>query len=119
MIKTILATGILLALAPAAIAGPYVRGEVEVKGNDGDYGRTKSQARLGYEYTKLERTTPYVEVGGGAITPDGGDNEGFAAVEVGVKTAVTDNLDLKVAAENLRYDGDNNWKVKIGTRYSF
>jgi opacity protein-like surface antigen len=117
--KSILTAGILLALAPAAIAGPYVRGEVEVKGNDGDYGRTKSQARLGYEYTELERTTPYVEVGGGAITPDGGDNEGFAAVEAGLKTQVTDKLTLKVAAENLRYDGDNNWKVKIGTRYTF
>ncbi len=119
MIKTIIATGILLALAPAAIAGPYVRGEVEVKGADGDYGRTKSQARLGYEYTELESTVPYVEVGGGALTPDGGDNEGFAAVEAGVKTQVTENLQLKVAAENLRYSGDNNWKVKIGTRYSF
>jgi opacity protein-like surface antigen len=117
--KSILTAGILLVLAPAAIAGPYVRGEVEVKGNDGDYGRTKSQARLGYEYTKLERTTPYVEVGGGAITPDGGDNEGFAAVEAGLKTQVTDKLTLKVAAENLRYGGDNNWKVKIGTRYTF
>ena len=117
--KSIIAAGILLALAPAAIAGPYVRGEVEVKGNDGDFSRSKSQARLGYEYTKLESTVPYVEVGGGAITPDGGDNQGFAAVEAGVKTQVTDKLQLKVAAENLRYDGDNNWKVKIGTRYSF
>lgn len=117
--KSILTAGILLALAPAAIAGPYVRGEVEVKGNDGDYARTKSQARLGYEYTKLERTTPYVEVGGGAITPDGGDNKGFAAVEAGVKTEITDKLTAKVAVENLRYNGDNNWKVKIGTRYSF
>ena len=117
--KSIIAAGILLALAPAAIAGPYVRGEVEVKGADGDYGRTKSQARLGYEYTKLERTTPYVEVGAGAITPDGGDNQAFGAVEAGLKTQVTDKLSLKVAAENLRYNGDNNWKVKIGTRYSF
>ena len=73
MIKTIIATGILLALAPAAIAGPYVRGEVEVKGADGDYGRTKSQARLGYEYTELESTVPYVEVGGGAITQEAYD----------------------------------------------
>jgi hypothetical protein len=117
--KSILTAGILLALAPAAIAGPYVRGEVEVKGNDGDYGRTKSQARLGYEYTELERTTPYVEVGGGAITPDGGDNEGFAAVEAGLKTQLNEQLSARVAVENLRYDGDNNWKVKIGTRYSF
>jgi opacity protein-like surface antigen len=117
--KSILTAGILLALAPAAIAGPYVRGEVEVKGNDGDYGRTKSQARLGYEYTELERTTPYVEVGAGAITPDGGDNKAFAAVEAGLKTQLTDKLAAKVSVENLRYNGDNNWKVKIGTRYTF
>jgi opacity protein-like surface antigen len=117
--KSIIATAILLALTPAAIAGPYVRGEVEVKGADGDYSRSKSQARLGYEYTKLEKTTPYVEVGGGAITPDGGDNEGFAAVEAGVNTQLTEQLSARVAVENLRYDGDNNWKVKIGTRYSF
>ena len=117
--KAIIATGILLALAPAAIAGPYVRGEIEVTGADGDFGRSQSQARVGYEYTELESTVPYVEVGGGTITPDGGDNEGFAAVEAGVKTQVTENLELQVAAENLRYDGDNNWKVKIGTRYSF
>jgi hypothetical protein len=117
--KSIIATAILLALSPAAIAGPYVRGEVEVKGADGDYSRSKSQARLGYEYTKLQRTTPYVEVGGGAITPDGGDNEGFAAVEAGLKSQITDKLTARVAVENLRYDGDNNWKVKVGTRYTF
>ena len=117
--KSIIAAGILLALAPAAIAGPYVRGEVEVKGADGDFGRTKSQGRVGYEYTQLERTTPYVEVGAGAITPDGGDNQAFGAVEAGLKTQVTDKLTLKVAAENLRYNGDNNWKVKIGTKYTF
>ena len=117
--KSIIAAGILLALAPAAIAGPYVRGEVELKGVDGDYSKSKSQGRIGYEYTQLERTTPYVEVGAGAITPDGGDNEGFAAVEAGLKTKITDKLTAKIAAENLRYDGNNNWKVKIGTKYTF
>jgi len=117
--KSIIATAILLALSPAAIAGPYVRGEVELKGNDGDYSRSKSQARVGYEYTKLKRTTPYVEVGAGAITPDGADNEAFAAVEAGLKTQLTDKFSASVAVENLRYDGDNNWKVKAGTKYTF
>jgi len=117
--KSIIAAGILLALAPAAIAGPYVRGEVELKGVDGDYSKSKSQGRVGYEYTRLKRTTPYVEVGAGAITPDGGDNQSFGAVEAGLKTQVTDKLSLKVAAENLRYNGDNNWKVKLGTKYTF
>ena len=118
--KSIFAAGILLALgSSAAIAGPYVRGEVELKGADGDYSRSKSQARVGYEYTKLQRTTPYVEVGAGAITPDGGDNQAFAAVEAGLKTQLTDKLSASVAVENLRYDGDNNWKVKAGTKYTF
>ena len=117
--KSIIAAGILLALAPAAIAGPYVRGEVEVKGNDGDYARSKSQGRVGYEYTKLEKTTPYVEVGAGAITPDGGDNQAFGVVEAGLKTKITDKLTAKISAENMRYNGDNNWKIKLGTKYTF
>ena len=124
MIKTAIISGILLGAAHGAFvsevqAGPYVRGEAEVKGVDGDFGKSKIQGRVGYEYENFDRVTPYVEIGGGAITPDGQDSEGFLAVEAGAKVELTENLDAKVSFENLRYDGDNNWKVKVGTKYSF
>jgi len=124
MIKTAIISGILLGAAHGAFvsevqAGPYVRGEAEVKGVDGDFGKSKVQGRVGYEYENFERVTPYVEIGGGAITPDGQPSEGFLAVEAGAKVELTENLDAKVSFENLRYDGDNNWKVKVGTKYTF
>ena len=123
MIKTAISAGILLGIAHGAFvsaqAGPYVRGEAEFKGEGGDFGRSKVQGRVGYEYENFERFTPYVELGGGAITPDGEDAEGFLAVEAGAKLELTENLDAKVSFEGLRYDGDNNWKVKVGTKYSF
>ena len=124
MIKAAIISGILLGAAHGVVvseaqAGPYVRSEAEFKGTDGDYGRSKVQGRVGYEVEDLDRVVPYVEIGGGALTPDGEDSQGFFAVEAGAKVELTENLDAKVSVENLRYDGDNNWKVKVGTKYTF
>lgn len=117
--KSLIAASVLLASSTAAIAGPYVRGEVEVKGVDGDYGRTKSQARVGYEYSNSESVAPYVEVGGGVVSPDEGSSQGLFAVEAGLKAKITDKLTAKVSAENLNYDYANRWKVKLGAKYAF
>ena len=124
MIKTAISAGILLGIAHGAFvsaqAGPYVRSEAEFKELRAvTIGKSKVQGRVGYEYENFERFTPYVEIGGGAITPDGEDAEGFLAAEAGAKLELTENLDAKVSFENLRYDGDNNWKVKVGTKYTF
>ena len=51
MIKTAIISGILLGAAHGAFvsevqAGPYVRGEAEVKGVDGDFGKSKFKVVL-------------------------------------------------------------------------
>lgn len=120
--KSIIAAGILLgalhgATAPA-IAGPYLEGEVEFTGTEEDYKKNKSQARAGYEWD-FNGTKPYIEVGGGAVTPDGGDADGFLAIEAGAKHNIGENLSVKASFEQLRFEDETDWKVKVGTKYSF
>ena len=117
--KSIIAASALLASGSAALAGPYVRGEVEFRGIDNDYGSTKTQARVGYEYDKSSKVAPYVEIGGGVIAPDRESSQGLFAVETGLRVNVTDKLTAKASAENLRYDDSNRWKVKLGAKYAF
>ena len=86
--------------------------------NEEDYAKNKSQGRVGYECV-IGSTTPYIEVGGGAVSPDGGDADGFLAVEVGAKQEISDNLSVYAFFEQLRFEDETDWKLKVGTKYKF
>ena len=119
MIKSAFA---VLATAPlfagAAMAGPYVMTKSEFKFVDEDYSKMVNQARVGYE-TKTGNFAPYVEVGGGALTPEGGDTEGLLSAEVGTGIKITNNLSAKAKVEAVHIDDVTDWKVEIGTKYKF
>lgn len=119
MKKAILASILLSAFAAPAMAGPYVSKETDIYGVGGDLGGTLIQGRVGYEYDELEKVTPYVEVGGGVLTPDGGDTEGVFAVEAGIGLELSEKVDAGLSVENLRIDGENNWLVEADVRYNF
>ena len=114
---------ILIALAATvaagpAFAGPYTSTKSEFFGQGDTYHRSIQQARLGYE-TEVGNFQPYVEVGGGVVTPDAGDSEGLIAVQVGTKFDVTEQLSGYALVENLHYGEKNYWKGQIGTKYTF
>ena len=111
------ALAIPMVTAPA-LAGPYVSTKSEFKFSDESYKEAVNQARLGYDW-KVGIAAPYVEVGGGAKTPDGGDSAGFAAIEVGTGLKLTEKLSAKAKAEFINLSDKTDWKVEIGTKYRF
>jgi len=114
---------ILLALAATvaagpAIAGPYTKSKSEFFGQGDTYHRSVNQARVGYEKDAGD-WKPYVEIGGGIVTPDSEDSLYLFAVQVGTSVDITDKLSGYVFVENMHYDEKNNWKGQIGTKYTF
>ena len=111
------ALAIPMVTAPA-LAGPYVMTKSEFKFSDENYKEAVNQARLGYDW-KAGALKPYVELGGGAKTPDGGDSKGFTAAEIGSALKLTEKLSAKAKAEFINLSDKTDWKVEIGTKYKF
>jgi len=111
------ALAIPMVTAPA-LAGPYVMTKSEFKFTDDNYKEAVNQARLGYEW-KVGSAKPYVELGGGAKTPDGGSSAGFTAAEIGSALKLTEKLSAKAKAEFISTSTKNDWKVEVGTKYKF
>ena len=111
------ALAIPMVTAPA-LAGPYVMTKSEFKFSDENYKEAVNQARLGYDW-KAGALKPYVELGGGAKTPDGGDSKGFVAAEVGTGIKLTEKLSAKAKVEAISLSSKTDWKVEIGTKYKF
>ena len=121
--QTLTMKPILFALAASvaatpAFAGPYTTTKSEFKGQGDGYKTSIQQARVGYEY-EVGQFKPYVEVGGGIVTPHQEDTLGLIAVQVGTKFRVNENLTGALAIENLHYNEKNNWKGVISTKYTF
>ena len=116
--KIAIALAALPFMAAPALAGPYVMTKSEFKGSDQDYKEAVNQARLGYDW-KLGKVAPYVELGGGAKTPDGAGSTGFVAAEVGAGLKLTEKLSAKAKFEALSFDTKTDWKVEVGTKYRF
>lgn len=104
--------------ATPAFAGPYAKSKSEFFGQGDTYHRSVQQVRVGYE-GQVGQFQPYVEVGGGIVTPDSDDTLGLIAVQVGTKFNVNENLSGYALIENLHYDESNHWKGQIGTKYTF
>ena len=111
------ALAIPMMTAPA-LAGPYVMTKSEFKFSDENYKEAVNQARLGYDW-KTGALKPYVELGGGAKTPDGGDSKGFVAAEVGTGIKLTDKLSAKAKIEAISFSTKTDWKAELSTKYRF
>jgi len=111
------ALAIPMVTAPA-LAGPYVMTKSEFKFSDDNYKEAVNQARVGYDW-KVGIAKPYVELGGGAKTPDGGSSTGFTAAEIGTGLALTEKLSAKAKAEFISTSTKTDWKVEVGTKYKF
>ena len=115
-----LAVGLLaLGVSAPAFAGPYVSTKTEFKGNEDGYSKMVNQARIGTTF-KVGSLKPYIEAGGGIVTPDEGDSEGFQVMEVGSKFKLTDSLAAKAKFEHKwEPDSERDWKFEVGTKYKF
>ena len=113
----LIATAAMMAAQPA-LAGPYAKTKSEFFGQGDTYHRSVQQVRVGYE-GQVGQFKPYVEVGGGIVTPDAEHSQGLFAVQVGTKFDVNENLSGYALIENLHYDEKNYWEGVVGTRYTF
>ena len=111
------ALAIPMVTAPA-LAGPYVMTKSEAKFSDENYKEAVNQARLGYDW-KVGALKPYVELGGGAKTPDGGETKGFTAAELGSAIKLTNKLSAKAKIEAISYSTKTDWKAELSTKYRF
>ena len=114
--KFAIALAALPFMAAPALAGPYVSTKSEFKFSDDNYKEAVNQARLGYDW-KAGSLKPYVELGGGAKTPDGGSSTGFTAAEVGTGLSLTEKLSAKAKAEFINLSDKTDWKVEVSTKY--
>jgi hypothetical protein len=117
MKKFIVLTTAVLLSAPA-FAKPYVSTKSEFKGDEDGYSKMVNQARIGTSF-EVGSLKPYIEAGGGIVSPDGGDAEGFQVIEVGNKFKVTDKFSAKAKFEHKwSPDSERDWKFEVGTKYS-
>jgi len=105
-------------MAAPALAGPYVSTKSELKFTDDNYKSAVNQARLGYDW-KAGALGPYIELGGGAKTPDAGNSQGFVAAEVGTKIKLSNKLSAKAKIEAIDYSTKTDWKAELSTKYKF
>tara|TARA_B100000073_G_scaffold312447_1_gene286179 strand:+ start:366 stop:719 length:354 start_codon:yes stop_codon:yes gene_type:complete len=116
--KTIIAAGILLASAPAAIAGPYVNieGNTSVLGDD--YLGSTIELHKGYEGEIGDSTSWYVQAGPALIMEDGSDTDVEFSGKVGLVTDISEKVE--VYGEYAFVTGDDFGSgVKAGATYRF
>tara|TARA_Y100000741_G_C17931638_1_gene427994 strand:- start:174 stop:527 length:354 start_codon:yes stop_codon:yes gene_type:complete len=116
--KSIIATGILLASGSTAIAGPYVNIESNTSVYGNDYLGGTVELHKGYEDTIGENSSWYIQAGPALIHQDGKDSEVEFSGKVGVATALTDEVELY--GEYAFMTGDEfGSAVKAGATYRF
>ena len=116
--KFAIALAALPFMAAPALAGPYVSTKSEFKFSDDNYKEAVNQARVGYDW-KVGIAKPYVELGGGAKTPDGGSSTGFTAAEIGTGIKITSQLSAKLKAEATQAKSKTSRKAELSTKYRF
>ena len=118
--KTIFITaGILLASAPAVIAGPYANVESNSGRIGNDYTGTLIEPHIGYEGELGESGAGYyVQAGPAFNLPNGDDAETNFSGKAGVVVPVAEKVD--VYKEVYFKTGDNTaWNLKAGATYRF
>lgn len=92
--KTIIAAGILLASAPAAIAGPYANVESNSLRFGNDYLGTVIEPHVGYEGELGDAADWYVQGGPAFSMPNGEDAETDFSGKAGIVYNAAENLEI-------------------------
>jgi len=118
--KTLIAAGILLASAPAAIAGPYANVESNTGYQGTDYQGSTTDFHVGYEGEAGEKLGYYVQAGPSVINSDGGDSDTEFSGKGGVSFAATEKVNVYGEVSFATTDTDtNNYGTKVGVKYLF
>jgi len=115
--KSIIASGILLGLAPAAIAGPYVNVENNAGLSGTDFTSHTTDFHVGYESASSVGSWG-IQAGPSVVVPDGGDQDTVLTGKIFGSVSATEKLsvygELAVA-----FDDTNSYGTKAGVKYNF
>ena len=117
--KSIIAAGILLASASAAVAGPYVNLESNSGRIGNDYVGSTIELHKGFEGQIGETDAAwYIQAGPAFVLPDGEDASTELSGKAGVVLDVSENVELY--KEVYAITGDKTaWNFKAGATYRF
>ena len=116
--KSIIAAGILLASAPAAIAGPYANVESNSGRIGNDYTGSLIETHVGYEGELGEAADWYVQAGPAFGLPDGKDAQTDISGKAGIVYDVSENVELYKEVYFLTGD-ETSYNFKAGATYRF
>jgi hypothetical protein len=117
--KSFIAAGILLASAPAAIAGPYVNLESNSGRIGNDYTGSLIELHKGFEGSIGDTDADwYVQAGPAFSLPNGEDAETNLSGKAGVVLDVTENVELYKEVYFITGE-DTAWNFKAGATYRF
>jgi len=122
--KSIIAAGILLASAPAAIAGPYVNVETNAGWSGTDYSGQITDIHLGYERFLGDSADWYVQGGPALVGVPGEALERRWSAKSGINVSVTEKIGVygevsALTAEEEFSTDDLNLGLKAGVKYTF
>jgi len=112
--KSIIASGLLLSIANAAVAGPYVNIEANSGWAGSNYGGTVIDNHIGYEGDSW-----YIQGGPSIVSPDGGESEVELSGKVGGSVPLSEKLNAYGELSFITGDVDNGYGTKVGVKYSF
>jgi len=116
--KSIIAAGILLASAPAAIAGPYANVESNSGRIGNDYTGSLIETHVGYEGELGEAADWYVQAGPAFSLPNGEDAETDISGKAGIVYQVSDKVELYKEVHFITGD-ETSTNFKAGATYRF
>lgn len=112
--KSIIASGILLGLGSAAIAGPYVNVEANSGWAGTDYGGTVIDNHIGFEGDNW-----YIQGGPSIVSPDGADSTVELSGKAGGSLPLGEKLGAYGEVSFVTGDEVNGYGTKVGLKYSF
>jgi len=115
--KSIIATGILLGLGSAAVAGPYVNIENNAGFTGSDFNAHVTDFHLGYE-DGGDFASWYIQAGPSLFVEDGGESDTKATGKIGGSVAATDNISV-YGELSAAFDDVNLYGTKVGVKYTF
>ena len=122
--KSIIAAGILLASAPAAIAGPYVNIENNAGSTGVEFDMSVLESHVGYEGELGENSAFYVQGGPAFVMPNGESLSTELSAKIGVESQLTEKVSAYAEVSAITSGGVDlseaiNTNVKTGVTYRF
>ena len=113
----------VMALTPAAIAGPYANVETNAGWSGNSYNGQTTEVHAGFENALGEDASWYIQAGPAVVLNDGEDATTELSGKVGLSVAASERLDVygevsAITSDEINFDEDFGVGVKLGVKYA-